>query len=332
MQNLMKHLLGLEFLLQDQIIAILDCADYFFRSFAAAEIQSGPSDRIAHPGLYLGGFSHKQILSDKIVMNLFFEESTRTRSSFEIAAKRLGADVINFNIETSSAKKGETLLDTVDNLSAMNADLFIVRHKSSGAPHYLSRFLKTDASIINAGDGCHEHPSQGLLDLFAIRYYKKKFEHLKVAIVGDILHSRVARSLIHGLTLLSTREICVVGPKTLIPPSIEKFGVNVFYTLEQGIKDADVIVILRLQKERMISVYLPSEAEYCRLFGIDEDRLASAKPGVIIMHPGPLNRGVEISSAVADGPHSIILKQVSFGVAVRMAIMTLLLQPKINYV
>jgi aspartate carbamoyltransferase catalytic subunit len=309
MSNAMKHLLGLESLSKNQIITILDRARYF--------LESPPSSKI------------KQILANKTVMNLFFENSTRTRSSFEVAAKRLGADVINFNIETSSAKKGESLLDTIDNLSAMDADLFIIRHPSSGAAEFLAKHLKTDAAIINAGDGWHEHPSQGLLDLFAIQHYKPDFTQIKVAIVGDILHSRVARSLIHGLNILGAAQVNVVAPKTLMPPDIARLGVRTFYDLKEGISQADVIVMLRLQKERMTGVYLPSEAEYRYLYGIDEHKLKYAKPDVIIMHPGPINRGVEISSAVADGPQSIILKQVTFGVAVRMAVMSLLINPKV---
>lgn len=304
----LKHLLDIESLSKEHVLTLLDYADYFFTK-----------------GIYP---PHREILANKTIVNLFFENSTRTRSSFEMAAKRLGADVINFNLDYSSTKKGESLLDTVDNLSAMDASLFIVRHTSSGAAKYLATHLKAGASIVNAGDGCHEHPSQGLLDLFAIRYYKKQFEHLKVAIVGDVLHSRVARSLIHGLTLLGTSNIVVIGPKTLVPMTVTSLGVTVEYSLEKGIENADVIVMLRLQKERMTSVYLPSEAEYGYLYGINEKKLKRAKPDVIIMHPGPINRGVEISSEVTDGPHSIILKQVSFGVAMRMAIMTLLLNPR----
>lgn len=302
----MRHLLNLESLKKNEILNILEKADYFYQNSVSAD--------------------NKKILFNKTVINLFFENSTRTRSSFEIAAKRLGADVINFNIETSSTKKGESLLDTIDNLSAMDADLFIIRHPSSGAAEFLAKHLKTNASIINAGDGSHEHPSQGLLDLFAIQHYKKNFQNLKVAIVGDILHSRVARSLIHGLNILGTAEIWVVGPKTLIPKNVERLGVKVSYNLDQAIKDADVIVMLRLQKERMTSVYLPSEAEYRHLYGIDSSKLKLAKKDVILMHPGPINRNVEITSEAADGPASIILKQVTFGVAVRMAIMTILLQ------
>lgn len=302
----MRHLLNLESLKKNEILTILEKADHFYQNSVSAD--------------------NKKILFNKTVINLFFENSTRTRSSFEIAAKRLGADVINFNIETSSAKKGESLLDTIDNLSAMDADLFIIRHPSSGAAEFLAKHLKTNASIINAGDGSHEHPSQGLLDLFAIQYYKKNFQNLKVAIVGDILHSRVARSLIHGLNILGTAETWVVGPKTLIPNNVERLGVKVSYDLDQAIKDADVIVMLRLQKERMTSVYLPSEAEYRHLYGIDSSKLKLAKKDVILMHPGPINRNVEITSEAADGPASIILKQVTYGVAVRMAIMTILLQ------
>ncbi|MBA2655242.1 MAG: aspartate carbamoyltransferase catalytic subunit [Gammaproteobacteria bacterium] len=306
----MKHLLDLESLTQDQIELILKYSAHFF------ELPNAPAN--------------KNILAGKTVVNLFYENSTRTRSSFEIAANHLGANVINFNAETSSAKKGESLLDTIDNLSAMDANLFIIRHQSSGAAEFLANNLKTKASILNAGDGCHEHPSQGLLDIFAIQQYKKHFAGLKVAIVGDILHSRVARSLIHGLNTLGTAEVCLVGPKTLMPKEIENLGVNVFYKLDDGIKNADVIVVLRLQKERMTSVYLPSETEYRYLYGIDESTIKLAKPDVIVMHPGPINREVEISSTVADGPHSIILKQVSFGVAVRMAAMTVLLNPKVT--
>jgi aspartate carbamoyltransferase catalytic subunit len=304
-----KHLLALESLTKQQVLEILQLARAFFKTPASS--------------------GQKQILANKTVMNLFFEDSTRTRSSFEVAAKRLGADVINFNVAASSTNKGESLLDTIDNLSAMDADLFIIRHASSGAAQFLAKHLRTAAAIINAGDGCHEHPSQGLLDLFAIAHYKNDFQHLKVAIVGDIVHSRVARSLIHGLKLLGTTDIALVGPKTLIPVAVASLGVNVCYRLKEGIQDADVIVMLRLQKERMASVYIPSETEYRYLYGIDEEKLKYAKKDVIIMHPGPINRSIEISDSVADGPHSIILKQVSFGVAVRMAIMTLLLNPEV---
>lgn len=305
----MKHLLTIDALSKNNLETIFRYAKHFLENPISNE--------------------NKLILQNKTVMNLFFENSTRTRSSFEIAAKRLGADVINFNIETSSAKKGESLLDTIDNLSAMDADLFIVRHRSSGAASYLAKHLKTPASIINAGDGCHAHPSQGLLDLFAIQYYKKDFTKLKVAIVGDILHSRVARSLINGLKKLATPTINIIGPSTLVPKELSQLNVNIFYDLTDGIQDVDVIVLLRLQKERMDSVYLPSEREYRYLYGLDEAKLSNAKKDVIIMHPGPINRGLEISSAVADGPHSIILKQVAFGVAVRMAVMTILLNPAV---
>lgn len=306
----MRHLLDLESLKKHEILDILQLADYFLKNPVS------PTNR--------------QILFGKTVINLFFENSTRTRSSFEIAAKRLGADVINFNVESSSTNKGETLLDTVDNLSAMEADLFIVRHTSSGASEFLAKHIKTNAAIINAGDGCHEHPSQGLLDLFAIQHYKQNFHTLKVVIIGDILHSRVARSLIHGLNILGAQHICAVAPKTLLPKDIARLGVKVFYHLDDAIIDADVIVMLRLQKERMTSVYLPSEAEFRYLYGIDSDKLKLANKDVILMHPGPINRDVEISNAVADGPNAIILKQVTFGVAVRMAIMTRLLNPKVS--
>ncbi len=304
----MKHLLGLAELSSEQILDILQLAEYFHRVTEIEKI--------------------KNTLTNKVVVNLFFENSTRTRSSFEIAAKRLGAEVINIPVASSSAKKGESLLDTVNNLFSMNIDLLIIRSPRSGAAEFLAKSIQFDASIINAGDGCHEHPTQGLLDIFTIRYYKKNFPNIKVAIVGDILHSRVARSLIFGLKNLGVSEITVVGPRTLIPKNTASLGVNLSYCLEEGIQDADVIVSLRLQKERMAGVYLPNEREYSTLYGLTETKLHCAKKDVIIMHPGPLNREIEISSEVADGPRSVILSQVSFGVAIRMAAMTSLLNPK----
>jgi aspartate carbamoyltransferase catalytic subunit len=268
------------------------------------------------------------LLRGKSVFNLFFEPSTRTRTTFEIAAKRLSADVINLNIGVSSTTKGETLLDTVDNLVAMDADIFVVRHAQSGAPHLIAQHLnahgRSHVHVVNAGDGRHSHPTQGLLDLYTIRHYKKEFHNLTVAIVGDVLHSRVARSLIHGLTTLGTPEVRVVGPKTLLPSKVESLGVRVFHDMREGLAGADVVVMLRLQSERMKGTLLPSAGEYFKHYGLTPDKLASAKPDVIVMHPGPMNRGVEIDSAVADGDRSVILPQVTFGIAVRMAVMSII--------
>jgi aspartate carbamoyltransferase catalytic subunit len=264
------------------------------------------------------------LLRGKSVFNLFFEPSTRTRTTFEIAAKRLSADVINLAIASSSQTKGETLLDTVDNLSAMHADMFIVRHNSSGAAHLIARHVASHVHVINAGDGRHAHPTQGLLDIYTIRHYKKDFMRLSVAIVGDVLHSRVARSLIHALTTLGTPDVRVVGPKTLIPTGVQQLGVRVFHDMREGLRDCDVIMMLRLQNERMKGPLLPSAQEFFKSYGLTPQKLALAKPDAIVMHPGPMNRGVEIDSAVADGPHSVILPQVTFGIAVRMAVMSIL--------
>lgn len=302
-----RHLLNLETLSKERMLAILDLAK---------TLQNNNKENL------------KQILQGKTIVNLFFESSTRTRSSFEIAAKNLGATIVNFDIGSSSAKKGETLLDTINNLGAMNVDLFIIRHPSSGASEFVQKHMRSQIPIINAGDGCHEHPSQGLLDLYTIRQYKHDFTKLKIVIVGDILHSRVARSLIHGLNTLSASEIRVIGPKTLIPQTIEKLGTHVYYNLHHGIKDADVIIMLRLQRERMQGVYLPSETEYQRLYGLDQAKLALANEDAIIMHPGPINYNVEITPSVVESQQSVILNQVSNGVMVRMAIMTLLLNPR----
>ena len=264
------------------------------------------------------------LLHGKSVFNVFFENSTRTRTTFEIAAKRLSADVVNLNIASSSTSKGETLLDTVDNLCAMHADMFVVRHAQSGAAHFIARHVAPEIHVINAGDGRHAHPTQALLDMFTIRHYKKEFHNLRVAIVGDVLHSRVARSLIHALTLMGTPDLRVIGPMTLIPAGVEKLGVTVFHDLERGLRDVDVVVMLRLQSERMRGALLPSAQEFFKYYGLTPEKLALAKPDAIVMHPGPLNRGVEIDSAVADGSQAVILPQVTFGIAVRMAVMSIL--------
>ena len=301
----LQHLLSIEGLPRELLTHILDTATSFV-GVTAREVKKVP------------------LLRGKSVFNLFFEPSTRTRTTFEIAAKRLSADVINLNIAASSHTKGETLLDTVDNLSAMHADMFVVRHAQSGAPHLIASHVASHLHVVNAGDGRHAHPTQGLLDLYTIRHYKKDFTRLSVAIVGDVLHSRVARSLIHALTVMGTPDVRVIGPMTLIPAGAEKLGVTVFYDLEQGLRDVDVVVMLRLQSERMRGALLPSAQEFFKYYGLTPEKLALAKPDAIVMHPGPLNRGVEIDSAVADGAHAVILSQVTFGIAVRMAVMSIL--------
>jgi aspartate carbamoyltransferase catalytic subunit len=301
----LRHLLTLEGLPREIITNILDTATSFV----------GVTEREVKKVPLLRGIS---------VFNLFFENSTRTRTTFEIAAKRLSADVINLNISTSSASKGESLLDTVDNLSAMHADMFVVRHAQSGAAHLIARHAGPYQHVINAGDGRHAHPTQGLLDAYTIRHYKKEFSGLAVAIVGDILHSRVARSLIHALNILGTPDVRVIGPQTLLPTGVESLGVRVFHDMRKGLAGADVIVMLRLQNERMRGPLLPSAQEFNKSYGLTPDKLALAKPDAIVMHPGPMNRGVEIDSSVADGVQSVILPQVTFGIAVRMAVMSIL--------
>ena len=263
------------------------------------------------------------LLRGKSVFNLFFENSTRTRTTFEIAAKRLSADVINLDIARSSTAKGESLLDTIANLSAMHADMFVVRHSESGAPYLIAQHCAPHVHVVNAGDGRHSHPTQGLLDMYTIRHYKKDFTQLTVAIVGDIVHSRVARSDIHALTTLGAPEIRAVGPKTLVPEDLKEMGVRVCHDMAEGMRGADVIIMLRLQNERMNGGLLPSAQEYFKSYGLTPERLALAKPDAIVMHPGPINRGVEIDSAVADGTQSVILPQVTFGIAVRMAVMSI---------
>lgn len=263
------------------------------------------------------------LLRGKTVVNLFFESSTRTRTTFELAAKRLSADVLNVNIATSATSKGESLLDTIRNIEAMHVDMFVVRHAESGAAHFIARHVAPHIHVINAGDGRHAHPTQALLDMYTIRMVKGDFAPLKVAIVGDILHSRVARSEIHALSILGVEEVRVIAPRTLLPAGVESLGVSVFYDLDDGLRDVDVVIMLRLQKERMSGAFLPSVHEYFACYGLTESRLAKAKPDAIVMHPGPINRGIEIDSRVADGPQSVVLQQVSNGIAVRMAIMSM---------
>jgi len=302
----LRHFLTIEGLNKDILTEILDTAEKF-TGISEREVKKVP------------------ILRGKVITNLFFETSTRTRTTFELAAKRLSADVLNLNISTSATSKGESLLDTLRNLEAMHTDMFVVRHSESGAAHFMAQQVAPHISVINAGDGRHAHPTQAMLDMFTIRRHKQEFEGLRVAIVGDILHSRVARSQIQALNTLGVTEVRIIAPQTLIPADVRSLGVHVYHDLDAGIKDVDVIIMLRLQKERMSNALLPSEQEYFQLFGLTAKRLKNCKDDLIIMHPGPINRGVEIESQVADGKHSVILQQVSFGIAVRMAVMSITL-------
>lgn len=305
----LQHLLALRDLPKDIILHILDTATSFV-SISDREVKKVP------------------LLRGKSVFNLFFENSTRTRTTFEIAAKRLSADVINLNIAASSTSKGETLLDTVDNLTSMNADMFVVRHAQSGAPFLIAKHIndhkRNHLHVVNAGDGRHAHPTQGLLDMYTIRHYKKDFSNLKVAIVGDVVHSRVARSDIHAMKTLGVPEIRTIGPATLLASGLSELGVRQFTNMDEGLKDVDVIIMLRVQNERINSALLPTTQEFFKSYGLTAERLALAKPDAIVMHPGPINRGVEIDSAVADGSQAVILSQVTFGIAVRMAVMSIL--------
>jgi len=296
-----RHLLGLEELSSDELLAILDTAESF-KEVSTRSIKKVPA------------------LQGRVVVLLFFEPSTRTATSFNLAAKRLSADVVSFSVSASSVSKGETFNDTAKNIEAMGVDIVVVRHTAPGAALLLSRIL--EASVVNAGDGSHEHPTQGLLDIFTIREAKGHIAGLKVAIVGDILYSRVARSNIWGLTKLGAKVV-VVGPATLIPPDIEKLGVEVSYDLDAVLPDVDVVNILRIQLERQGRSMFPSIREYAELFGINRERLARAKPDILVLHPGPMNRGVEITPEVADGTRSLILRQVTNGLAVRMAVLYL---------
>ncbi len=297
-----RHLLGIEGLTPGEIALVLDTAEAM-KEVGRRSIKKVPA------------------LRGRTVVNLFFEPSTRTRTSFEIAEKRLSADTLSIATATSSVTKGETLLDTVRNLEAMSPDVIVMRHSSSGAPHLLARTCRS--AIINAGDGMHEHPTQALLDAFTIRQHKGRLAGLKVAIVGDLLHSRVLRSNIVLLTTMGA-DVSVCGPATLMPPGIRTFGVTATTSVEDAVEDADVVMMLRIQHERMHGHFIPSVREYFALFGMTPERLRRARPDVILMHPGPMNRGVEIDSAVADGPYSVILEQVANGVAVRMAVLYLL--------
>ena len=297
-----KDLLDIESLSAEEIALVLDTATSF-KEIGTRTIKKVPT------------------LRGRTVVNLFYEPSTRTRVSFEIAAKRLSADAINVSVSGSSVSKGETLLDTVRNLQAMAPDVLVMRHPASGAPYFVARRL--EAAVVNAGDGMHEHPTQALLDAFTIRERKGTLAGLKVAIVGDLLHSRVFRSNLRLLTRMGS-EVSIAGPPTLVPPEVEKLGARIAPSIDDALVGADVVMMLRVQKERMQGAYFPSVREYFRLFALTRARIERASPEVIILHPGPINRGLEIESAVADGPYSLILEQVTNGVAVRMAILYLL--------
>lgn len=294
-----RHLLGIEGLTRDEIVGLLDLAEEFVTLNRQVE-------------------KKRTSLRGRTQINLFFEASTRTQSSFELAGKRLGADVMNMAVGSSSMRKGETLIDTAMTLNAMHPDILVVRHHASGAVELLAR--KVDCSVINAGDGAHEHPTQALLDALTIRRNKGRIERLTVAICGDVLHSRVARSNIILLNTMDAR-VRVVAPSTLLPPGIERFGVEVYGDMREGLRDADIVMMLRLQRERMNGSFVPSSAEYFAYFGLDEKKLGYAKPDAMVMHPGPMNRGVEINTSVADGPQSLIREQVEMGVAARMAVL-----------
>ena len=296
----LKHFLTIEGFSRELLTEILDVAESF----------TGDSNHTVRKVPLLHG---------KVICNLFSEPSPRARTSFEVAAKRLSADVLNLEIDTSAV----TLLDTLRNLEAMHLDMFVVRHRDSGAAHFLARHAAPRVSIINAGDGCHSHPTQAMLDMLTIRHHKRDFTGLRVAIVGDILHSRVARSQILALNTLGTSEVRLIAPRTLLPTDARTLGVHLFHDLEQGISDVDAIITLPLRKERMRGTLLPSEQEYFSLYGLTEEKLKAAKEDAIVMHPGPINRGVELDSQVADGPRSVLQQQVSFGIAIRMAVMSM---------
>jgi aspartate carbamoyltransferase catalytic subunit len=302
----LKHFLTIEGLKRDLLTDIMDRAEQF-SSLSGRQVKKVP------------------LLRGKTIMNLFFEDSTRTRTTFELAAKRLSADVMSLNINTSATSKGESLLDTLHNLQAMHADMFVVRHNQSGAAEFIAQHVAPHVSVINAGDGCHAHPTQAMLDMFTIRRHKQHFPDLCVAIVGDVLHSRVARSQIQALATLGVGEVRIIGPQTLLPTDSQTLGVHVYHDMEKGLKDVDVIITLRLQFERMQGALLPSAQEYYESYGLTQAKLNLAKPDAIVMHPGPINRGVEIASPIADGPQSVILEQVTHGIAVRMAVMSMVL-------
>ncbi len=303
----LRHLLAIDGLTRDSVIQLLD----------QAEALRAQADR---------GNRKLPLLRGKTVANLFFEDSTRTRVTFQLAAERLSADVVNLDVARSSTSKGESLLDTLATLEAMHCDLFVVRHPQSGAAHFIAQNAPPSVAVLNAGDGRNAHPTQALLDMFSIRRHcGGDFSNLSIAIVGDILHSRVARSDIHALNLLGVGELRAVGPRTLVPPQLASQGVVIHENIESGLRDVDAVIMLRLQRERMNGAFVPSQREFFQRYGLTQERLSLAKPNCAVLHPGPINRGVEIESAVADGPQSLILEQVSNGLAVRMAVMAQML-------
>jgi aspartate carbamoyltransferase catalytic subunit len=308
----LKHLLTIDGIPRALLLELLDAAESL-RSVA------------------LRGNKKLPLLRGRTIVNLFFEASTRTRTTFELAAARLSADVVNLDVASSSTSKGESLLDTLATLEAMQCDMFVVRHPDSGAAHFIAEHAAPGVAVLNAGDGRHAHPTQALLDAYTIHRHKPRFEELTIALVGDVLHSRVARSQLRAFGTLGVNELRVVGPRTLMPPAIEELGVRVYTDMDAGLADADVVITLRLQRERMRGAFVPSEAEYYRRYGLSAERLALAKPDCIVMHPGPMNRGVEIASAVADGKQSVILEQVSNGLAMRMAVMSHILGARVPH-
>lgn len=306
-QGRLRHFLTTEGLSRDQLTEILDTAESFIDPVSGAIV-------------------NRPLLAGRTVMNLFFEASTRTRTTFEVAAKHLSADVLNIDISKSSTSKGETLRDMLWNLQAMTADIFVVRHGDSGAAHFIAGQVTPNVAVVNAGDGRHAHPTQAMLDMLTIRRHAGAFGNLTVAIIGDIRHSRVARSEIHALQTLGAKEIRVIGPRTLLPKGFDQLGVKLCEDMEQGMAGVDVAIALRIQNERMDSALLPGAEEFYSLYGLTRDKLKHANPNVLVMHPGPINRGVEIESEVADGPQSLILNQVNYGIAVRMAVLLLSMQ------
>lgn len=305
-QGKLQHFLTIDGLSEKHLINIMDTAKQY--------IQFDPKKNKRK-------LIKTDVLKDKTVVNLFFEPSTRTRTTFEISAKHLGADVINLNVARSSTTKGETLLDTIHNLEAMHADQFVIRDSNAGAAYFAAQHVEDHVSVLNAGDGRHAHPTQAMLDMFTIREYKPNFNELSVAIVGDILHSRVARSQIGALKTLGTKDIRVIGPNTLLPTEIDALGVKSFNSMQEGLDNADLVLMLRLQRERMEGQLFASDREYFNAFGLDQEKMRYAKDDALVLHPGPINRGLEISSGIADSQQSLILPQVTNGIAVRMAIM-----------
>ncbi len=305
--NKLIHLLNISNMSREQIYEILDLAEKYVDNK-----QKKYSD-----------------LEGKTIASLFFEPSTRTKTTFELASKRLSADFINIDISSSSTLKGESIVDMIKTLEAMSCDMFIVRHSISGTPHYIAKEVGAKISVINAGDGIHAHPTQAMLDMYTIRKYKKKFDNLKVAIVGDILHSRVAKSLITSLTILSVKNINIIGPKILMPENLKNLNVEYFESLEDGISECDVVIMLRLQKERMHEALISTD-DYYKKYGLTSKKLQSASKDVIVMHPGPINRGIEIDSEVADGNNSVILDQVTSGISIRMAIMSMIMNNRLK--